>query len=110
MNKAVGIVGASATTAAASAGGIYLYKLHSFDSTLPKDISDFDATGQEEGCVYNTFQGLKDMTPADASANKVDDNFFESQEKKNSTGCLVINWNKENFSNGTKWKGGFRFL
>lgn len=50
------------------------------------------------------------MTPTATSADKVDDNFFESQDKKNSTGCLVINWHKENFSNGTKWKGGFRFL
>lgn len=113
MSKAAGVIGVSATAAAASVGGVYLSRMSSFDSSLPQDIQKFEEHGQEEGCVVDLFPDLKNMNASDSSADsKLDNQVLGGDDKSNAKGCLVVNWNKEIFGQGKdeKWKGGFRFL
>lgn len=113
MGKAAIAIGVVATGTLASVGGMYLSKMNSFDSELPKDLKEFEEKGQKEGCIVGLFPDLKNMTSSDTSSEaKLDGTVLGNDNKKDTEGCLVVNWNKENFVSGNdvKWKGGFRFL
>lgn len=116
MSKVAAAVGLLATGAVSTAGAVYLYQMRSgFDSLLPKTVNDFENKGHEEGCVQSLFAGLEKLNSTSSTdTSNIDGTFLGNSEsdKKNSEGCLVINWNKEKYGSGDsqKWKGDFRLL
>lgn len=116
MSKVVAVIGVS-LTATTIAWAVYFYQSKSsgLDSLIPKTVKEFEENGHNEGCVVSLFSGLGKLDAINTTDNnKIEGTFFGSGEKdkKNSEGCLVINWNKENYveGNNQKWRGDFRLL
>lgn len=101
MGKLSGTIYFLAAGAGASAGGFYLSKMFSFDSTLPETLEEFEKGDVLEGCVRGLFPGLKDMkTSKNAASPKKEEEIkknFLGNHKHKVDGCLVVNWNRESF-------------
>lgn len=135
MNKLVPLLFAGTGTAAVSIGGFYLVKnggiggvVDSGDSparTITPDASsdtlDFATLqGFKDGkggiCVKKLFgsEGIDFGNKGEAidASKKLDGTEFTSAESVSNPpkGCLVVNWDRTNYSSGTdtKWRGHFR--
>lgn len=114
MGKLAGVVAVVLLGGGVSVGGVFLSGIFSLDSTLPRNLNEF-RKGNGGGCFQSLFSGINSMSDssvADVSAESGPrTGFFDSSKIGQSDGCLVVNWNKEEYKGTqTRWRGDFRFL